>query len=180
MSRGFVKEDDQEEAPFIPPRAPLPDGVMNYVTPRGMRLLLEERTQLEQARAGVKGRDDERRRAQSEIDGRLALLNERIVTARPVEPGDAPPTDVRFGVTVTVAYRSGPQQGTERSFTIVGVDEASVAEERFAFTAPISRALMGRRVGDRVSVMLGAAHQEMEVRAIGWPVEKAGMRSQTS
>ena len=43
MSRGFVKEDDQEEAPLIPPRAPLPDGVANYVTPRGMRLLLEER-----------------------------------------------------------------------------------------------------------------------------------------
>ncbi|MGV3636407.1 MAG: transcription elongation factor GreA, partial [Flavobacteriales bacterium] len=27
MSRGFVREDDQEEAPFIPPRAPLPEGV---------------------------------------------------------------------------------------------------------------------------------------------------------
>lgn len=170
MSRGFVKEDDQEEAPFIPPRAPLPDGLTNYVTPRGMRLLLEERTQLEQERANAQGSDDERRRAKAEIDGRLALLNERIVTARPSEPSDAPPVDVRFGVMVTVAYRSGPQQGTERSFTIVGVDEASVAEQRFAFTAPIARALMGKRVGERVNVMLGSAQQELEVRAIGWPL----------
>ncbi|MBK8500402.1 MAG: GreA/GreB family elongation factor [Flavobacteriales bacterium] len=166
MSRGFVKEDDQEEAPFIPPRAALPDGVTNYVTPRGMRLLLAERTQLEKERADAQGSEDDRRRAKAEIDGRLALLNERIVTARPVEPGTEPPLDVRFGVRVTVAYSSGPQQGTERIFAIVGVDEASVAEQRIAFTAPIVRALMGKRVGEHVNVILGPAQQELEVRAI--------------
>ena len=32
MSRGFVKEDDQEEIPIVPPRANLPEGVPNYVT----------------------------------------------------------------------------------------------------------------------------------------------------
>jgi transcription elongation factor GreB len=32
MSRGFVKEDDQEETPIVPPRADLPEGVVNYVT----------------------------------------------------------------------------------------------------------------------------------------------------
>ncbi len=47
MSRGFVKEEDQEEAPFIPPRAALPPGVTNYVTPQGHRQLLEERETLE-------------------------------------------------------------------------------------------------------------------------------------
>ncbi len=169
MSRGFVKEDDQEEAPFIPPRAPLPDGVTNYVTARGMRLLLEERTRLEQERAATAGSEDERRRAKAELDGRLALLNERIVTARPVEDSVEPPSDVRFGTLVTVAYHSGPQQGSERSFTIVGVDEASVAEQRFAFTAPIARALMGKHAGERAILRLGPAEQQLEVRAIRWP-----------
>ncbi len=108
MSRGFVKEDDQEEVPFIPPRAPLPEGMTNHVTPRGMRLLLEERARLEQERANTEGGDDERRREKAAIDGRLALLNERILTARPVEPASDPPDDVRFGATVTVRYLSGP------------------------------------------------------------------------
>lgn len=169
MSRGFVREDDQEEAPFVPPRAPLPDGVPNLVTPRGMRLLLDERSKLEHERANTSGSEDERRREKAAIDGRLALLNERILTARPVEPGTGPPTDVRFGTTVTVIHRSGPQQGMERSFTITGVDEASVAENRFAFTAPIARSLMGRGVGDRVTVVVGAAQHELEVCTIGWP-----------
>jgi transcription elongation factor GreB len=42
MSRGFVKEDDQEETPIVPPRADLPEGVVNYVTQGGMGELLNE------------------------------------------------------------------------------------------------------------------------------------------
>ncbi len=43
MSRGFVKEGDQEEIPMVPPRAHLPEGAMNYVTPTGMNELLAEK-----------------------------------------------------------------------------------------------------------------------------------------
>ena len=43
MSRGFVKEDDQEEIPMVPPRADLPEGVTNYVTQVGMDELLAEK-----------------------------------------------------------------------------------------------------------------------------------------
>ena len=53
MSRGFVKEDDQEEAPFIPPRAPLPQGAINYVTPRGLHQLQQEKLRLESDRKSV-------------------------------------------------------------------------------------------------------------------------------
>ena len=38
MSRGFVKESDQEEFPMIPPRADLPLGMVNYVTEFGYDL----------------------------------------------------------------------------------------------------------------------------------------------
>ena len=46
MSRGFVKEEDQEEIPMVPPRADLPEGVTNYVTRAGMNELLEEKQAL--------------------------------------------------------------------------------------------------------------------------------------
>lgn len=42
MSRGFVKEGDQEDIPIVPPRAYLPDGTINYVTQAGMNELLAE------------------------------------------------------------------------------------------------------------------------------------------
>lgn len=170
MSRGFVKEDDQEEPPFIPPRAPLPDGVPNHVTPRGLHLLHQERDELEKARGDAINdtslADYDRRRTIAELDGRLALLQERIVTARVAEPDGKEPVDVRFGCTVIFRPHDGPQAGIERSFTLVGVDEANVKEGRIAFTAPLARALMGKRVGEWADLKLGGSDQRIEVLAI--------------
>ncbi|HPI80274.1 MAG TPA: hypothetical protein PLM35_07040 [Cyclobacteriaceae bacterium] len=43
MSRGFVKDGDQEEVPLVPPRADLPAGETNYVTQAGYDALLAEK-----------------------------------------------------------------------------------------------------------------------------------------
>jgi transcription elongation factor GreB len=174
MSRGFVKEDDQEEAPFIPPRAPLPDGVTNYVTPHGMRLLHDERTALEQERAATledtdrsSGTgDDDRRRTLAVINGRLDLLNERIASARVVEPGEDTPEEVRFGNSVEFEYMDGPQRGTRMKFMLVGVDEADVKQGSIAFTAPIARALIGKRIGDIAEFHLGGRVQRLGIISI--------------
>ena len=50
MSRGFVKEGDQEEVPMLTPRAYLPAGVENFVTSTGMQALKDEREALLQER----------------------------------------------------------------------------------------------------------------------------------
>ena len=46
MSRGFVKDGDQEEVPMVPQRAFLPDGVPNFVTRTGLEQLLAEKEEL--------------------------------------------------------------------------------------------------------------------------------------
>jgi len=163
MSRGFVKEDDQEEAPFIPPRAELPDGMPNHVTPRGLKMLHEERGALEAERANITGSENERRRAQAELDGRLALLNECIMTAHVVEPPSAQSKEVRFGSTVTFEHRTGRLQGTRSTFTIVGVDEAEVKTGRIAFTSPLARALMGKRKGGVAALTLDSGELRVKV-----------------
>jgi transcription elongation factor GreB len=163
MSRGFVREDDREEPPLIPPRAALPPGVPNHVTPRGLALLLAEREELERERTQDHGDEAARRQALAVINGRLDLLNERIASAHVVEPPAGPVDEVRFGTTVRFRFLTGAQQGQERTFTIVGVDEASVPEQRIAFVAPLARALMGSRVGDVAEFTLGAGVQRLEV-----------------
>lgn len=167
MSRGFVKEDDQEEPVFIPQRAPLPQGFDNLVTARGLRLLQEERLQLEGSRAKVDSTEGpSRRRALAEINGRLALLDERIASARLVEKQDAHEALVRFGCTVTFCIIAGPQQSTRRTFTLVGVDEARVAEGRIAYTSPIAQALMGKAPGSRIEFKLSSSVQVLEVETV--------------
>ena len=164
MSRGFVKEDDQEEPVFIPRRAPLPPGFENLVTPRGLRLLHEERAGLEAARAALDPPEGPtRRRELAEINGRLTLLEERIASARLVRPDGRPDGPLRFGGTITLRILSGPQSGMVRSFTLVGVDEAKVAEGRMAFTAPLAQCLRGKQAGDCVEFHLGSTVQHIEV-----------------
>lgn len=166
MSRGFVNEDDPEEAPFVPHRAPLPYGTTNHVTPRGLDRLIQERRDLEALRAQAAGSDLERRHTQAEGDGRLALLNDRILSARVVEPDARPPSTVRFGTMVTFVHQTGRLKDRSFSFTITGVEEANVKEDTIAFTAPLARALMGKRKGQVAERVLGSDRQRLNFTAI--------------
>ena len=157
MSRGFVKEEDQEETPIIPPRAALPAGVTNYVTPLGLELLLQEKEDLEkQYSAGGYENDTEKRRAHMVLNGKLQLLNERINSARVLNPADQPKDEVRFGATVSLKPKDKKAKFPSMNFTIVGVDEANVKEGKIAFVAPIARAVTGKKKGDEVELKLGA------------------------
>ena len=162
MSRGFVKEDDQEEAPIIPPRAALPAGETNYVTPNGLKELKNEEEALIEERANLdKQNDTERRRAQAVIDGKLKLLRERISTARLLKPEDQPADEVRFGALVELL-----QNGNKQEFQIVGVDEANVKKLKIAFVAPIAKAVTGKKVGDKVDFKLGEEIRKLEILKI--------------
>tara|TARA_R110000765_G_scaffold163681_2_gene268620 strand:- start:28 stop:564 length:537 start_codon:yes stop_codon:yes gene_type:complete len=167
MSRGFVKEDDQEEAPIIPPRAALPDGVTNYVTKEGLKQLKEEREALENERALLAHDDDrEYRRAAAVIDGNLNLLNERIASARVLTPDDLAHDEVRFGA--EVFYTMG-NSDKKLHFHIVGVDEADVKKQKIAFIAPIARAVTGKKAGETVSLALGNETRLINILAINYP-----------
>ncbi|MDD3293296.1 MAG: hypothetical protein PHG20_01250 [Geobacteraceae bacterium] len=130
MSRAFVKNDASDERILVPPRAPLPPGIVNYVTPRGMTLLREELAALEaerlEARKGRENANDDAEliRRLATLGHRIAELGRRIDSARVVNPLGQPGDEVRFGATVTVRTISGRNPGRIRRMTIVGVDEA--------------------------------------------------------
>ena len=161
MSRGFVRESDQEPEPFVPPRAVLPEGATNYVTARGLRLLHGEREMLEAQRADLgdaTAGDDEARRALGVIAKQLLALDARIASARLVEPDGG--EEVRFGA--TVRYRV---IGRDKELTveIVGVDEAKVKERRVSYLSPLARALYGKRAGEAAEMEVGGVTRRFEV-----------------
>ncbi|WP_151087562.1 GreA/GreB family elongation factor [Hymenobacter baengnokdamensis] len=171
MSRGFVKEDDAQTPPIVPPRAALPPGSPNYVTPTGLELLRTELVGLEAERAAAEAdrdNDTDRTHRLSLLNGRLALLTERIASAKVVDPRTQPPGEVRFGATVTLRTLSGGKAGFERKFTIVGVDEASVAAGKVGFVAPLARAIIGARLGAQVVVSLGGQAETVEIAALSY------------
>src|SRR5262245_55980464 len=89
VSKAFTKDEAWEE-PIIPPRAPLPAGVANYVTPRGLGLLRAELAALEAERQRLlRDRNDEleHRRQLAIVTGRIGDLTARISSAVIVDPG---------------------------------------------------------------------------------------------
>ena len=135
MSRGFIKEGDQEEIPMVPPRAFLPEGVPNYVTKEGLAALNEELRNLE----------DERAKAGEDyilgnfLDAKMKQLISRINSAVEVDLSKAKKGMVSFGA--WVRYNG-------RAVRIVGVDEADLAQGLVSFISPIAKALTGKKAGD--------------------------------
>ena len=138
MSRGFIKEGDQEEIPRVPMRAYLPEGVPNYVTKQGLDALKVELKNLEAER--LKAGDNYI--MVNFLDATIKLLVDRINSAVEVDLPKAKDT-VSFGA--WVRYNG-------RVVRIVGVDEADVNKGLISFVSPIAKSLMGKKAGDVVEL----------------------------
>jgi transcription elongation factor GreB len=148
MSRGFVKEDDQEEVPIVPQRAFLPEGVPNFVTRTGMDQLLAEKETLISEKDNVASTNEQEKRiALNYINAKLQLLNNRIAEARVVELNEQPQNEIRFGASVTL--KTGAS-GKIQVFQIVGVDEADIAKGKISFISPLAKALINKKAGEKI------------------------------
>ena len=147
MSRGFVKEDDQEEIPIVPPRADLPDGVTNYVTQAGLNELLAEKQELLHEKSKLDGsNENEKRIALNHINAKLQLLEHRIASAHVVKPYGQAHDTIRFGAVIKLRIAAN---NSIQTFQIVGVDEADISKGKISFTSPLAKALTNKKIGDR-------------------------------
>ena len=148
MSRGFVKEDDQEEVPIVPQRAYLPEGVTNFVTPFGMNQLLAEKQMLVNEKNNLNNADEnEKRIALNYINAKLQLLNNRIAEARIVNLNEQPQNEIIFGALITLKIEAS---NNIQTFQIVGVDEADISKGKVSFISPIAKVLINKKIGDKV------------------------------
>ncbi len=165
MSRAFTKEDDGSAELLVVPRAPLPSGMANYVTPRGLLQLQAEQAALEQERIALEAADPvDRLQRLNALAQRALELQARLASAELVDPGSQPRDSVRFGAQVRVRHESGE----ESQYRIVGVDEADAARGLLAFSAPLARALLGKRVGEVAPLQTPRANEELTVLEIGY------------
>jgi transcription elongation GreA/GreB family factor len=144
MSRAFVRENDGAEVPLDLPERPV-SAHPNFVTARGLQQIESRIRELEAAREAPKRSED--KDALARVDRELRYWQQRKATAKVVEP-DSEPVKVRFGVRVTLQY----EDGTQRTFTLVGEDEADPAQGLISWISPIAQALIGTSVGDEVAL----------------------------
>ena len=166
MSRGFVKEDDQEEVPIVPQRAYLPEGVTNFVTPAGMSQLLAEKQMLEDERSSLNNTSENEKRIELNfINAKLQLLNNRIAETRVVDLKSQPKNEIRFGATITLRTEATKNIQT---FQIVGVDEADISKGKISFISPIARVLINKKTGDKVTLKQAGRDIVFEITGISY------------
>ena len=160
----------------------LPQGVKNYMTPAGFRAMQDElqslarveRPKVVETVAWAAGNGDRSENGDyiygkqrlREIDRRIRFLTKRLEAAQMVDPAQQKNRDqVFFGA--TVHYRS--ESGTERTVTIVGIDEADLDKGQVSWISPIARALHKAREGDIVELRTPNGPEAIEVLEISYP-----------
>jgi transcription elongation factor GreB len=184
MNKAFTRErddapeDDDGEASL----PPLPAGAKNYITPAGyarlrdelMALIDDERPKVVEtvswaAKNGDRSENGDYlygKKRLREIDRRIRFLTQRLEIAEVTDPSAHYGSDqVFFGATVTYAQADG----SERTVTIKGIDEADNLNSEVSWISPIARALLKAREGDEVTLMAPGGTQKVEVVAVSYP-----------
>ena len=168
MSRAFVREPDEGAPDEGLPERPISEHP-NFVTPAGLRQLKLHVGELEKRRlALLAAADDDDALAQSQldyVDRDLRYFTRRYESAILVDPRRQPQRMVKFGAAVTVREQSGAQ----RTFTIVGEDEADLKADKISYVSPLAEALLDARVGATVLWRRPAGNRELTIEAIDYP-----------
>jgi transcription elongation factor GreB len=162
----------------------------NYITPGGLKRLIDEReflltkdrpvvVEVVSWAAGNGDRSENAdyqygKRRLRQIDGRVRFLTQRIEAAEVVDP-EAPRTGQRatrafFGA--TVRYENAA--GVERTISIVGTDEVDLDRNHLSWASPLGRALTGATEGDDVILQAPGGRETLSVLEIRYediPVE---------
>ena len=105
---------------------------------------------------------DEAKNGQSFVEGRIRELENILSNAVVAPDAEKRGKGVKFGSSVTVVT----DDGSKRDYTIVGSAEASPLEGRISNESPVGSALLGRKVGDKVSVRTPPGGMKLTIREI--------------
>ena len=137
----------------------------NYITPMGLKKLEDElnwlmrieRPQICKVVSWAASLGDRSENADyiygkkrlREIDSKIRFLSKQVEGAEMIDPEKIKCETIQFGATVKVV--DGSEQN--KTFSIVGINETDSSKNFISWKSPIGRALLGKRVGDEVSII---------------------------
>jgi transcription elongation factor GreA len=146
------------------------------ITASGLRRLKEELKQLQTVERGRISKEIEVARAhgdlrenaeyhaakekQSHVEGRIVSLNDWIARAEVIDVSKLSGDKVVFGATVKLVDAESDKEVT---YTLVGELEADIKRRLISVTSPLARGLIGKAVGDLVTVQSPGGAREYEV-----------------
>ena len=99
------------------------------------------------------------------IEGRIAEIEDKIARAQIIDVAKLSGKQVKFGATISVVDEDTDE---EARYQIVGEHEADVKSGKISLTSPLSRAVMGKEVGDVVEVNTPGGVKAYEILKVEW------------
>jgi len=100
---------------------------------------------------------------QSFIEGKIQELKTKLALADVIDPSRISQDKTAFGATVKVMDLSTDE---EKTFVLVGPDEADVKNGRISISSPVGKALINKEIGDVVNIKAPAKIMEYEILEI--------------
>ncbi|MGE0743790.1 MAG: transcription elongation factor GreA [Rhodospirillales bacterium] len=105
------------------------------------------------------------RERQAFIEGRVMELEDKIRRAKVIDVNNLRGKDIKFGAKVKVVDEDTDD---EKTYMIVGEDEADIKSGRLSITSPLARALIGKQAGDSVEVMTPNGTKSYEILKVSY------------
>lgn len=100
---------------------------------------------------------------QSFIEGRIQELEEIVSAAEVIDPSTLTGDHVKFGAHVWLVDEETEKEVT---YQIVGVHEADIKVHRLSLSSPLAKALIGKKVGETISVPAPSGDRSYEILGI--------------
>ncbi len=97
------------------------------------------------------------------IESKIKELDDKLARAQIIDPKDINTDKVVFGCTVLLGDLETEKQVR---YKIVGADEADIKNGRISINSPVAKALIGKSVGDIVTVQVPSGKKEFEILKI--------------
>ena len=103
---------------------------------------------------------DAAKEQQAHIEGRIAILKDRLANAQIIDVSQIKSDTITFGAYVVLSSEDSDKKVT---YQIVGEDEADAKQGKLSIQAPLTKKLIGCRKGDAFELNTPTGEKEYEV-----------------
>ena len=103
---------------------------------------------------------DAARERQGMLEARISHIESRMIRFEVIDIDTLQSDRAVFGATVTV---EDMETGEQKTFTLLGPDEADHTKGTISIESPVGRALLGKQEGDEISVQVPKGRVDYEV-----------------
>ncbi len=151
-------------------------GKVTYVTEEGLKKMKEELDRLinierpaiskmigeaiEKGDISENAEYDAAKDAQGMLEAKIAILGEKIASARIIDESKIDTSCVQILNKVTIRNKTN---NATMQYTIVSEHEANLKEGKISIQTPIAKGLMGKKLGDVVEIQVPSGKMQFEI-----------------